>query len=79
MPTFKVTSINDGKVQVLPEEVLVELFDNETWEKMKEGYYLPWIEVEEQISTMATKYLNQGPRLANKMESRYGQGIYLDA
>lgn len=73
MSEFKVTTKNDGKVNLMEEEIYLSIFDKETWEKMKEGYYLPWIEVEEQIPTptFATKYFNQGPRITMQKESRY--------
>lgn len=48
MPGFAVESINDGKVNVfVGEEIPVEVFGQDTWEKMKNGYYLPWIVVRE--------------------------------
>lgn len=66
---FKVTSINDGKSVTAPEQLFSELFGQIKWEEIKRGEYLPWIEVEKQIPTIATKYFNQGPRLSTQNEN----------
>ncbi len=78
MTEYKVTSINNGQSVTALEQIFVELFGNIKWEEIKRGEYLPWIEVEKQIPSIATEYFNRGPRLATKMETYYNQETYLD-
>lgn len=47
MPGYKVLSLN-GKEQFFTVEAIPrKLFGEPEWQKMKEGHYLPWIEVVE--------------------------------
>ncbi len=47
MPGYKVLSL-DGKEQFFTVEAIPrKLFGESEWQKMKEGHYLPWIEVVE--------------------------------
>ncbi len=47
MPGYKVLSL-DGKEQFFTvEDIPRKLFGEPEWQKMKEGHYLPWVEVVE--------------------------------
>jgi len=52
---YKVTSLSNGYQQYFTVEAMpIALFGETEWKKIKEGYYHPWIEVEEiEIRTFA--------------------------
>lgn len=47
MPGFRVTTSTGKKMLFTTEVIPQKLFGEETWKLAKEGYYLPWVEVEE--------------------------------